>query len=409
MSNTIAANNDLIEQCGTLLEQNRILDCLEEELRKLGYSGSTNISKLIYLCLNSRFSEKPSSAVIKGPSGSGKSFALSSALKFVPPSAYEEVHGMSDKALMYMKDMNLKQKHLVIQEAAGMSEGLGRVFLRQLLSEGEAKYLTVQKTSEGMKGEELSLKGPTGVLMTTTANSLHHEDETRMLSLHVEQSPEQIRKTLLEQALGTQRTATEVNFVPWHALHEFVGSNWRPVVIPYAKVLAERLPNSDFRVTRDFPQLLTLLRTHALMHQINRDTDSNGQVIANSDDYAVVYGLIHEQLAQGLDRAVPPHIRKLVETVKEMLGHCREGRERGFAPLDDLPSSLNVSQLATKLQMNQGNVTRNLLQAISLGFLENLNPGQGRTARIILGSCELPNGTALPSPDELVAAILQGE
>ena len=80
---------------------------------------------------------------------------------------------MSEKALVYLPNFDLKHKHLVIGEAAGMAEGGGRTLIRQLLSEGKVRYATVQSTSEGLEGAELpSLEGPCGLIMTTTATGL---------------------------------------------------------------------------------------------------------------------------------------------------------------------------------------------------------------------------------------------
>jgi hypothetical protein len=107
--------------------------------------------------------------------------------------------GMSDKALVHSNHIDLRHKHLIIPEAAGLADGNGRAFLRQLLSEGSLSYLTVEKTKDGRNGgEELPpILGPTGLIMTTTAPVLHPEDETRLLSVQIDQSPERMRQTLL--------------------------------------------------------------------------------------------------------------------------------------------------------------------------------------------------------------------
>jgi len=165
---------------------NNILQELENNLRAHGYVGDTRPAKLVYLTLVSTLLPEPVSLVIKGPSGSGKSFALRCGKRYVPEDAYEEFHGMSEKAIVYMGDkLDLKHKGLIIQEAAGLRDGQGRAFLRQLLTEGSIRYATVQSNKDGLEGLELPpVEGPCGLLMTTTANSLHPEDESRMLSYH---------------------------------------------------------------------------------------------------------------------------------------------------------------------------------------------------------------------------------
>jgi hypothetical protein len=160
---------EFLNECKRLANERSILDVFEASLRECGFSGSTNIPKLAFLALYTRMRD-PVSLVIKGPSGSGKSYALKAALKYLPTSAYEQFSGMSEKALIY-SGLNLKNRFLIIQEAAGLAEGNGRVFLRQLITEGVVRYATVQSTSTGIVGKELPpMEGPTGLMMTTTAN-----------------------------------------------------------------------------------------------------------------------------------------------------------------------------------------------------------------------------------------------
>lgn len=378
-----------------LANRESILEALEDELRQRGFAGPTDVPKLVFLCLYTRFFEKPVSLVIKGPSGSGKSYALHSGLQFVPGSAYEEFSGMSEKALIYQSDLDLKHRYLVIGEAAGLAQGDGRAFLRQLLSEGTIRYITVQSTSKGLVGQELKLiEGPTGLVMTTTANALHPEDESRMLSYHLDESPERVREALFKQALGLQTVERPIDLEPWFALHEMVGSGTLEVDIPFAQLLAQKLPLSHFRVMRDFPQVLSLIRAHALMHQCTRERGVRGQVIATLEDYRVVHDLIAGPLAQGLEEAVPDQVRMVVEAVKKLQGSTTD-----TMPWDQ--QGVSQVQLADALGRDQSVISRHARKAVGQGFLRDLNPGQGRKANLVIGDRELPSGTALPSLEEL--------
>lgn len=371
----------------------RILDELENDLKKLGFAGPTDIVKLLYLALQTRRFAKICSAVIKAPSGRGKSFALNQALKFVPPSAYEYFSGMSEKAIVY-SGLDLSHRFLVIGEAAGMSQGDGRAFLRQLLSEDQVKYMTVQKTEHGMKGEQLpTVKGPTGLIMTTTSNELHPEDESRMLSISLPDSHEQIRMALLAMAEG-HSIKQEVDFSRWHTHDAFLDEGTREVFIPFAREIAERVPLTHYRVQRDFPKLLSLISSHALLHKCIRPTTDDGMTLATLDDYAVVLELVQRPFSEGLETSVPDNIRMLVKATSELLAstvntypHFMEG--------------ISQQALAKQIGRDQSVVSRSLEAALAQGYLKNLNPGQGRQASIVLGDREIPSGFALPSPEEL--------
>lgn len=383
-----------IEKCGKLASQTSILDNVEQELRRQGFTGSADLPKLVFLCLNTRLFRRPVSLVIKGPSGSGKSFALGAGLQFLPDGAYEEFSGMSEKALIYHEGLNLKHKYLVIGEAAGLAEGNGRAFLRQLLSEGRIRYATVESTSNGIAAKNLKpIEGPTGLLMTTTANALHPEDESRMLSYHLDESPERIQEVLLQQAIGNQAMKVPLESEPWFALQDFIEAGEKRVQLPFARELAKHLPNTHFRVMRDFPQVLALIQAHALLHQCTRERDETGAIIATIDDYSAVHTLINDSLSQGLEEAVPTSIREIVEKVRELQS------PEPTCPWERI--GVTQTQLADALKRDQSVISRNARKAVGQGFLIDLSPGQGRKAMLILGDRVLPAGTVLPAPDEI--------
>lgn len=380
---------ELLTKCDELANKPSILDELEREIRKRGFSGSADIPKLVFLVLCTGFLGRPVSLVIKGPSGSGKSFGLNAGKQFIPSAAFEQFEGMSEKALVYLPNLDLRHKHLIVSEAAGLADGYGRTLVRQLVSEGKVRYATVQSTSKGLDGVELpTLEGPTGLIMTTTAPEIHPEDESRMLSVTLNQSPEQIAEALMTQALGTGKKVDPLETGPWFALYDYVRSGPVQVEIPFAGEIAKRLPTTHDRVKRDFPQVLSLLTAHALLHSCSRERNGDGAVVATANDYAAVYRLINEPLSQGLEVTVPHSIRETVEAVSAI---WKEG----------LRGNLSLAMLEERLKRDRSVISRNVAKAIEQGYLRNDNPGQGKEASLHTGDRKLPAGSVLPSPEEL--------
>src|SRR3712207_3603391 len=120
-----------------------------------------------------------------------------------------------------------------------MSGDFQTYLIRSLLSEGRLRYETVEKTSEGLKPRLIEREGPTGLIVTTTLEKLHPENETRMLSLSVADTQEQTGQVLLALA---EEEISSPDLAPWVALQEWIGVGGRRVTIPFAKVLAEKVP-----------------------------------------------------------------------------------------------------------------------------------------------------------------------
>jgi hypothetical protein len=191
----VAAAKAAWEKCAELAQAPRILDAFERDLHRLGAVGEERAAKLIFLAVISRFLDRPVSLALKGPSAAGKSFTAGQVLRFFPSSAYYSLTAMSERALAY-SDEPLVQRMLVLYEAAGMSGDGASYLVRSLLSEGCLRYETVEKTEDGLKGRLIERPGPTGLIVTTTALKLHPENETRLLSVPVNDTREQTARVL---------------------------------------------------------------------------------------------------------------------------------------------------------------------------------------------------------------------
>jgi hypothetical protein len=156
--------------------------------------------------------------VVKGPSGGGKSFTVATVLRFFPAEAYHVLTTMSEHALAYGEEP-LSHRIMVLYEAAGLTGDFSTYLVRSLLSEGRICYETVEKTRDGLKARRIEREGPTGLITTTTAVGLHPENETRLLSVTVTDTPEQTKQIMLAQA-SQQGRADNFDIAPWRALQQ---------------------------------------------------------------------------------------------------------------------------------------------------------------------------------------------
>lgn len=379
------------------LLRSNILSEFEVLVHELGLVGEIENAKLLYLSVTSRLLEKPVSIIVKGPSSGGKSFTVETVLKTLPQDAFYAISAMSERALAYSQEP-LKHRMLVIYEAAGINSEFASYLVRSLLSEGCIRYITVESTEEGLVPREIVREGPTGLIITTTKIKIHPENETRLFSLLVKDDPQQTHKILLmqgQQANGHE--SAEPGMERWHALQTWLTlGGKRDVVIPFANVLAENTSTNSVRMRRDFGKVLSLIKTCAVLYQLQREQDEQGRIVASIDDYVIVYELVHNLVSETVQSSVSKEIRETVNAVDDLV---RSHPKQGYA---------TMTQLANRLRLDKSSVSRRANTAIELGFLNNLEDHKGKSARLILGE-KMPSvdTEALPHPD-LIRKIMGG-
>jgi hypothetical protein len=374
------------QACADLAGEFRILDRMVIELERAGLVGEQRAAKLIYLVLVSRLLDRPLCAVVKGPSSAGKNHVTQHALSLFPPSAAYRLTGMSERALAYGKEP-LAHRILAIEEAAGLTGGVGAYLMRSLISEGRLRYETVENGQEGLKPRVIEREGPTGLLVTTTALNLDAELETRMFSIPITDSPEQTGAVL--RALAARDAGDDghcaIDVAPWHALQTWLENSEHRVVIPYARKLAEAIPPVAIRLRRDFPAVSRLIKAHAILHQHQRERDEQGRIVATIDDYAAVHALAADLVAAGVEASVPQTVRETVEAVRALAKRWPEG----------------VPQSAVKayLVLDKSTVSRRINHAIKLGYLVDEQDKRGQPALLRLGDPLPVEVEVLPRPE----------
>lgn len=371
--------------CEGLARNSLILDRFVQDAAARGVVGEERVLKLLYLVVTSRLLNKPVSAVVKGPSSAGKSFVVEQVLAFFPPSAYYALSATSDRALAYSEEP-LAHRVFVLYEAAGLGSELATYLIRSLLSEGCVRYETVEKTQDGMRPRLIVREGPTALLLTTTAIRLHPENETRLVSIPVTDTPEHTREVFRAIA---RETPPSVDLVVWHAFQDWLSTGPHDVTIPYGERLAELIPPAAVRLRRDFGAMLNLIRSNALLHQATRERDADGRIVAALDDYAVVRDLVADLVADAADLTVPATVRETVSAVDTL---TTDG---------DAERGVTVAAVARLLRLDKSAVSRRLRAGVDRGYLKNLEDRKGRPGRFVLGEPLPADLDILPTPEAL--------
>ena len=239
------------------------------------------------------------------------------------------------------------------------------------MSEGRICYETVEKTHKGLRSRRIERDGPTGLITTTTAVGLHPENETRLLSVNVTDTPEQTKLIMRAHAHARGRT-DGIDFGPWHALQRAISLEPANVIIPFADELADLIPPVAVRLRRDFPTLLSLVEAHAVLQQATRHRTADGAIIATFEDYSAMREIVADLVSQGLGATVSDTLRKTVRAVEEL--QTEAGAE-----------GVSITALGQRLGIDKSSASRRVKEGIAKGYLKNLEDKRGRPARLVLG------------------------
>jgi hypothetical protein len=370
-----------------LASQPDILSEFGTAIRGAGVVGEEKIAKLLFLALTTRFLDRPVSVAVKGPSSGGKSYTIEETLSFFPASAYFERTAMSPRNLAYTKE-SFEHRFIVLFEAAGMGEDddIGQYLIRSLLSEGRLVYEFVDSKKNATV--LIAKAGPTGLIVSTTSPALHAENETRMLSVTVTDSREQtkaVMRRIAEDANGTDDGVVERK--PWVDLQVWLDRAEHRVRIPFAADLADLIEPEAVRLRRDFKAVLGLIKAHAICHQVNRERDERGRILATLEDYEAVYEVVVDVVSEGIGKTVPETMRETVSAVELLLAVHPDGVPLGV--------------LSEALKADKSTASRRARTARYGGYLVNLEDRRGHPARYKVGEPLPDPAKALPPPKSL--------
>ena len=262
----------LAAEAHALIDCEDVLAAFADEFRKV-IAGESALAKVLYLIGTSRLSDEPMHAVVKGPSSAGKSEVRGRVLEFFPPEDVISFTALSEKALLYMPD-DLAHKILSMGEAQDNEQVKFQDYLlRELMSEGKLRYHAVQKRDGEFVSIMVEKQGPVAFMVTTTKNKLNAENETRMLSLEVDDSAAQTKAVLrkVAEVEGRNMRGHTIDYAPWHNFQRWLAAGERRVFIPFALTLADLLKPKSVRLRRDISQLFRAIKAHALLHRTASD------------------------------------------------------------------------------------------------------------------------------------------
>ncbi len=310
---------DVRRDADVMLTDPLLLRRVIDDIAALSVAGERELTAGIYLIGVSRLLDRPLSAIIQGPSSSGKSYLVDKTTAMFPPEAVIRATQMTPQALYHLPPGSLVHKFVVAGERSRLENDDGAEAtraLRQMISEGRLHKLMPMKIEGGrIETVKIEQDGPISYVETTTLTKILDEDSNRSLLLNTDERPKQTRR-IVERLASDYCSAARQNdadrIIQRHyAIQRMLKS--LPVVIPYAARLGELFNSNRVEMRRAFPQTMSLIQASALLHQRQRQLDSDGCLLALPDDYQVARRLLTKPLARLLGGALSDAARRFYD------------------------------------------------------------------------------------------------
>lgn len=311
------------------LKKPNLLHRTAEMVALTGIVGEANNSMIAYLVYCTRKQPVPLHIMFLGSSGSGKTYLQERISELIPEEDKLEITQITENALYYFKQHELKNKLILIEDL----DGAIAVFypLRELQTKRRiSKTVTLKDSKGNLKTITLTVEGPVCVSGCTTKEKIYEDNANRCILLYTDQSREQDKKINVYQ---TKLSGGEINKEReerYKELFKNMQRVLRPINIinPYAKYI--ELPEQVFKPRRTMTLLLGFIEAVTFYHQYQREVkkDSNNQLFIETtiEDIEAAFNLLKDVLFSKSDELTQV-TRDFLEKLKQ---HLSENKMESF-------------------------------------------------------------------------------
>jgi hypothetical protein len=327
-----------------------------------GVIGEETNRLLMYLIFTSRKGEHPLHIISLGNSGIGKTYLQEKVGELIPEEDKVEITTLSENALYYFGQRELKHRLVLIEDLDGAENVLYP--LRELQSKKFITKTLAQKTTSGeTKTVHIKVEGPVSVAGCTTQEQVYEDNANRSFLIYIDESKEQDERIMAYQR---SKSAGRVNQVQERQAKQLLQNTQRmlqPVQVrnPFAEQL--QLPAGVFKPRRANAHYLAFIEAVTFYHQYQRtervDEDTGERYIETTiEDIAAANNLMKDVLLRKSD---------------DLTGACRNYFERLKLYLKSERISVFTSMQVSKgLRMSISTVKRLNLALLSSGYLIKL-------------------------------------
>ena len=319
------------QQAMTELKKQNLLQRTNQLIGMTGITGEDQNRLIAYLVYTVRKQIIPLHVMFLGSSGSGKTWLQERISDLIPEEDKIEITQITENALYYFKQHELKNKLLLIEDL----DGAAGVFypLRELQTKRRiSKTVTLKDSKGNLKTITLTVEGPVCVSGCTTKEKIYDDNANRCILLYTDQTKDQDRRINDYQ---TKIAGGEINLErerQYKDLFKNMQRVLRPINIvnPYAKYI--QLPEQVFKPRRTMTLLLGFIEAVTFYHQYQREVKkgNTGELYIETtvEDIQAAFNLLKDVLFSKSDELTKA-TRSFFEILKT---HLTETNEQSFTP-----------------------------------------------------------------------------
>jgi DNA primase len=319
------------QQAVNELKRSNLLQRTNQLIGMTGITGEDQNRLIAYLVYTVRKQIIPLHVMFLGSSGSGKTWLQERISDLIPEEDKIEITQITENALYYFKQHELKNKLLLIEDL----DGAAGVFypLRELQTKRRiSKTVTLKDSKGNLKTITLTVEGPVCVSGCTTKEKIYDDNANRCILLYTDQTKDQDRRINDYQ---TKIAGGEINLErerQYKELFKNMQRVLRPVTVinPFAKYI--QLPEQVFKPRRTMTMLLGFIEAVTFYHQYQREVkkDNTGgfYIETTVEDIQSAFTLLKDVLFSKSDELTKA-TRSFFELLKH---HLTESKEQSFTP-----------------------------------------------------------------------------
>jgi hypothetical protein len=383
-------NNAVIrEEAINLLQEPDFFGKFLRDVKRLGLVGEGRNAILLYIAAISALLNHPINGIVKGQSSAGKNYLVSRVLRLIPSEAVCEITSSSAQAWVY-SDTAFQHKVVYLQERNDSAGAIHPV--RLLISENRLVRIVTVREGKNLVTKRFVAEGPIASISTTTKNRLEVDDETRHISIWVDESPEQTRR-VIQAYLSPASPLLDQEISVWHEAHRLIAerASW-PIVFPaWFGLVSDSAYAGNVAARRYFPAFVGCVRVIALIRSFQQKREPGNKpatISVKFCDYALAATILDRVFVDSLRRGFDANL-------ETRLAVAKLAKEKNGA-------GIGAAELARQLNISDMQAYRRLQKAAEAGMIERSNRPTKNNPKLFLPA---PRPRFVPRPEELIDEI----